>query len=120
MEIGVFITSIVGAIGSTGIVTFFLTKSKYNVDVLQAKENVETTAIDNDVKLSNHYKDILDDLQKRYENKYYEFEQMMGRKVQILEEEIKMRDRKIKLLEREIVELKRENKNLKNAKSNQA
>ncbi|OWP76527.1 hypothetical protein [Flavobacterium oreochromis] len=117
MEIGVFITSIVGAIGSTGFITFLFTRSKYKIEVLQAKENAETTAIDNDVKLSNHYKDILDDLQKRYENKYHEFENMMSRKVEILEEEIKMRDRKIRLLEREIVELKRENKNLKNAKS---
>lgn len=114
-----FIISMIAAIGSTGFFTFLFTRSKYKVDVLQAKENAETTAIENDVKLSNHYKDILDDLQNRYENKYNEFEQMMQRKVQILEEEIKMRDRKIKLLEREIVELKKENKQLKNGTRSQ-
>ncbi|AMA48996.1 hypothetical protein AWN65_05715 [Flavobacterium covae] len=103
--------------GGTGIFTFLFTRSKYKVDVLQAKENAESTSIDNDIKRSNQYKNMLDDLEVRYEKKYQEFENIMHRKVQILEEEIKMRDRKIKLLEREIAELKQENKQLKNAKN---
>ena len=47
-NIGLFLS----AIGGTGVFTFLFTKGKYKVDVLQAKENAETTAIDNDVKLS--------------------------------------------------------------------
>lgn len=114
-NIGLLLT----AIGGTGFFTFLFTKSKYQVDVLQAKENAETTAIENDVKLSNHYKEILDDLKNRYETRYKEFEDLMNRKNQLLEEENKLKDRKIKLQQQEINELKRENRILKaNAKAN--
>lgn len=120
---------LLGAIGGTGFFTYLFAKSKYQVDVLQAKENAETTAIDNDVKLSGHYKVLLDDLKNRYDakfddlkqhydEKYQEYETMLQRKVSLLEEEIKLKDRKIKLQQIEIVELKRENRTLKaNAKA---
>jgi uncharacterized membrane protein len=65
----VYITSLLTAIGGTGYFTFLFAKSKYKVEVLQAKENAETTAIDNDIKLSGHYKEILDDLKNRYESR---------------------------------------------------
>lgn len=83
------------------------------------KTNAEATSaeIDNDVKLSNHYKEILDDLKTRYELRYQEYEEIMNRKFNLLEEEIKLKDRKIKLQQQEITELKRENKQLRNAKA---
>lgn len=113
-NIGLFLS----AIGGTGFFTFWFTKGKYKVDVLQAKENAETTAIDNDVKLSSHYKEILDDLKQRYETRYKEYDSMMQRKIDLLEEENKLKDRKIKLQQIEIAELKRENRTLKaNAKA---
>lgn len=113
-NIGLLLT----AIGGTGFFTFLFTKSKYQVDVLQAKENAETTAIDNDVKLSSHYKEILDDLKARYETRYKEYDEMMQRKISLLEEELTLKDRKIKLQQQEINELKRENRILKaNAKT---
>ena len=106
------------AIGGTGVFTFLFTKGKYKVDVLQAKENAETTAIDNDVKLSSHYKEILDDLKQRYGTGYKEYVAKMQRKIDLLEEENKLKDRKIKLQQIEIAELKRENRQLKaNAKA---
>lgn len=113
-----FITSILTAIGGTGYFTFLFAKSKYKVEVLQAKENAETTAIDNDIKLSGHYKEILDDLKARYEIRFKEFEDLMNRKNLLLEEEIKIKDRKIRLQQQEIIELKKENRILKsNAKN---
>ena len=113
-NIGLFLS----AIGGTGFFTFLFTKGKYKVDVLQAKENAETTALDNDVKLSSHYKEILDDLKQRYETRYKEYDAMMQRKIDLLEEENKLKDRKIKLQQIEIAELKRENRQLKaNAKA---
>ncbi|MDN3673073.1 hypothetical protein QWY99_08435 [Flavobacterium branchiarum] len=113
-NIGLFLS----AIGGTGFFTFLFTKGKYKVDVLQAKENAETTAIDNDVKLSSHYKEILDDLKQRYETRYKEYDSMMQRKIDLLEEENRLKDRKIKLQQIEIAELKRENRTLKaNAKA---
>jgi hypothetical protein len=114
----VYITSILGAIGGTGYFTFLFAKSKYKVEVLQAKENAETTAIDNDIKLSGHYKEILDDLKNRYETRYKEFEELMNRKISLLEEELKLKDRKIKLQQQEITELKKENRTLRSHAKN--
>lgn len=113
-----YIGSLLTAITGTGYFTFLFTKSKYKVEVLQAKENAESTAIENDIKLSGHYKEILDDLKSRYETRYKEFEDLMNRKVDMLEEEIKLKDRKIKLQQQEIIELKKENRTLKKAYEN--
>ncbi len=119
-EIVVLIGSVLTAITGTGYFTFLFAKSKYKVDIekvkteiLQATENAETTAIDNDIKLSGHYKEILDDLKSRYESRYKEFEDLMNRKITLLEEENKLKDRKIVLQKQEIVQLKKENKMLK-------
>ncbi len=133
IALGAILTS-----GGTGFFTFLFMKSKYKqdveklkVEVLHAKKAAETTAIENDIKLSGHYKEILDDLKARYESRYKEFEgimnrkvflhqeelkhfqEVMKRKVLLLEEEIKLKDRKIKLQQQEIVELKKENRTLK-------
>ena len=117
-EVLLFVGSILTAITGTGYFTFLFAKSKYQVEVLQAKENAETTAIDNDIKLSGHYKIILDDLKQRYESRYKEFEDLMNRKVVMLEEELRLKDRKIKLQQQEIIELKKENRILKKAHAN--
>ena len=116
------IIAIVGVIstGATGYLSFLFARSKYKqevekikVEVLQARESADTIAIDNDIKLSGHYKEILDDLKSRYEIRYKEFEDLMNRKVLLLEEELKIKDRKIKLQQQEIIELKKENRILK-------
>lgn len=117
-QITLWISSILATITGTGYFTFLFTKAKYKVEILQAKENAETTAIDNDIKLSGHYKEILDDLKTRYENRYKEFEDLMNRKMNMLEEELKLKDRKIKLQQQEIIELKKENRILRSNASN--
>ena len=103
--------------GVTGYLSFLFARAKYKqevekikVEVLQQRKSAETISIDNDIKLSGHYKDILDDLPRRYEERYKEFEEMMNRKFSLLEEELKLKDRKIKLQQQEITELKRENR----------
>lgn len=118
------IIALVGVVssGATGYFSFLFARSKYKqeverikVEVLQARESAETIAIDNDIKLSGHYKEILGDLKARYYDQYREFEEMMKRKVSLLEEENKLKDRKIKLQQQEISELKKENRILKSA-----
>jgi hypothetical protein len=124
-QIILILSGLITTITGTGYFTFLFMKSKYKqdveklkVEVLQAKESAETTAIDNDIKLSGHYKEILDDLKTRYENRYKEFEEMMNRKFLLLEEEIKLKDRKIKLQQQEITELKKENRTLRSHAKN--
>lgn len=115
------VASVFSALGGGWAGSLF-TKRKYNQEVeklkienLNSKESAETIAIDNDIKLSGHYKIILDDLKSRYETRFKEFEDLMNRKNSLLEEEIKIKDRKIKLQQQEIVELKKENRQLKAA-----
>lgn len=98
----------------SSLFTYLFMRSKYKIEVLQAKENAETTAIDNDIKLSGHYKDILDDLTSRYEKRYQEFEDMMNRKFKLLEDELKLKDKKIKLQQDEIRQLMKEVNTLRN------
>lgn len=121
------IIAVIGIIstGATGYFSFLFARSKYKqevekikVEVLQARKSADTIAIDNDIKLSGHYKEILDDLKQRYEKRYQEFEEMMNRKFQLLEEELKLKDRKIKLQHQEITELRKENRILKKAHEN--
>ncbi|WP_264520396.1 hypothetical protein [Flavobacterium sp. N1994] len=116
------IGSIITASIASGFLTSIFMRSKYKqdiekikVEVLQGKEAADSVAIDNDIKLSSHYKDIIGDLKQRYEDRVSEFEQMMNRKVSMLEEEIKLQARKIKLQQQEITELKKENRQLKSA-----
>ena len=104
-ELILTVTGLISALG-TGFIGWFFGRRKTQAEAVSAE-------IDNDVKLSNHYKEILDDLKDRYEKRYKEFEGMMNRKFILLEEEIKLKDRKIKLQQQEIIELKRENRTLK-------
>lgn len=117
------IGAIAGLISALGLGTYLgalLNKSKYvqEVEILKAqvkqnKETAENASIDNDIKLSIHYKEILDDLKIRYENRYKEFEDAMNRKIHLLEQEITLKNRKIKLQQQEIIELRKENRSLK-------
>lgn len=104
------ISGVVSAFG-TGLVGWLFGRRKTRAEAVSAE-------IDNDIKLSNHYRDILDDLKRKYEERYQEYEQMMNRKVVLLEEEIKLKDRKIKLQQQEINELRKENRVLKTKNAN--
>jgi len=107
------LTAIAGlvAVGGSGWFGWFFARRKTNADATGAE-------IDNDIKLSNHYKEVLEYLKAKYEERFKEYEITINRKVALLEEEIKLKDRKIKLQQQEITELKRENRMLRNAKAN--
>ena len=103
----IFVTILGYLLGAGGLVFWFLERKKFNAEVSAALESVNTSKIENDVKLSNHYKDILDDLKQRYENRYQEFDALMKSKEKILKEEISMLNRKIKMLKTENAELRK-------------
>lgn len=121
------IIALVGVLssGATGYFSFLFARSKYKqevekikVEVLQARESATTIAIDNDVKLSAHYKSTLDDLKPRYETRYQEFEELMNKKFVLMNEELQLKEKKIKLQQQEITELRRENRILKKVHAN--
>ncbi|MRX40409.1 hypothetical protein GJU43_14065 [Flavobacterium sp. LC2016-23] len=119
-EVILNVSAFIATIGSTGYFTFLFTRAKnrqdvekLKIEIVQAQKAAISTEIDNDIKLSGHYKEILDDLKQRYEYRYKEFEDILNRKISMLEEELKLKDRKIRLQQLEITQLKKENQQLR-------
>ncbi|MFV8370873.1 hypothetical protein [Flavobacterium sp. LB2P74] len=77
------VSALVTMVGGTGYFTFIFAKSKYKQEVeklrfeaLQAQKLAETTDIENGSKVVDLYKEALDDLGIRYEEKYKHVEEM--------------------------------------------
>lgn len=79
---------------------WFFGKKKNNAEV-KGKE------IDNEIKLSEYYIKMLDDLSIRYEKKYKDIVMLYERKERILQDEITLLNRKVKMLKQENNELRR-------------
>jgi hypothetical protein len=82
-EMIVVISGVITMIGGTGYFAFLFTKQKYKqeveklkVEVLAAQKSAETIDIENGSKVVDLYKEALDDLGIRYEEKYKHVEQM--------------------------------------------
>jgi flagellar basal body-associated protein FliL len=82
-EVILVVSAVVTMVGGTGYFTFLFAKSKYKqevekltVEVLQAKKVAETTDIENGGKVVDLYKEALDDLGIRYEEKYKHVQEM--------------------------------------------
>lgn len=104
-EVQSLIITVIGYVfGAGGLLFWFLERKKFNAEVEKALEGVKADRIDNDVKLSHHYKEILDDLKNRYESRFSEYEVMMNDKIKILKDEIMLLKRQIKGLKAEIKE----------------
>lgn len=84
----------------------------------RTQAEVESAQIDNDMKLSGHYRQMLDDLKKRYQEKLEDFEQMADKKIKLAEEQIKFLEKKIRILQQETKELRSEVKRLKTENAN--
>ena len=105
METYQIIITIIGYLfGAGGLVFWFLERRKFNAEVAATLESVQASKIDNDVKLSEHYREILDDLKRRYEDRFREYEMMMNNKIKILKDEITLLRKQVKTLKDEIRE----------------
>ena len=92
---------------TAGAVGAFLTKLvDWVFNKKSNKEDVKSKAIDNEIKLSETYKDMLDDLKPRYNAMLREFEETVKakEKIQLAKE---------RLLKEEVALLRKENKMLK-------
>lgn len=96
---------------ATGFTGWFFGRKKTQAEVVNAQ-------IDNDIKLSKHYREMLDDLKKRYIEQFNEFEEMTQQKIHLYEEQIKFLEKKIRILQQENKELRSELKRLKTENAN--
>ncbi len=98
-----FITSYIGEFISVVIAGFggwFFGRKKQNAEVTSAE-------IDNEIKLSDYYKTMLDDLGSRYEQKYKDITALYESREKLLRDEITMLKNKIKILRQENISLKK-------------
>jgi uncharacterized protein YcaQ len=82
-EMLIVISGVVTMIGGTGYFAVLFTKQKYKqeveklkVEVLAAQKSAETIDIENGSKVVDLYKEALDDLPARYEEKYKHVQEM--------------------------------------------
>jgi len=118
--------------GAGGIFAYIFERRKNQAITKGVEADVETKEIDNSAKVIELYKNSLDDLEKRYENKYVEIttffekrvdmlkeeivhiESLYARKNKLLEDEIKLKNRFITGLKKEVADLRRQLKNAEN------
>jgi hypothetical protein len=100
------LTSVVSTViiaAGTGFSSWVYARKRNNADT-------KTVEIDNEIKLSNQYKDMLDDLPGRYEQRFKEYDTHVKAMAAEYEASVQIKE---KLLKEEIVLLRRENKILK-------
>ena len=100
--------------GSGGILLWFLEKKKYNETIAGMRAENENKEIENDSKIITIYKESLDDLGKRYEDKFKDLVETYERKVKLMKEENELQERIITGLKREINDLRKRIKELEN------
>lgn len=91
-----------GAVGA-----FLLKLVEWIFNKKSQKADVKAKDIENEIKLSEYYKKMLDDLDDRYEAKFIEFVALYERKEKILKDEIFLLNRKIKDLKAENIALRK-------------
>jgi molecular chaperone GrpE (heat shock protein) len=89
-----------------GLVGWFFTRKKQKVDVT-------TTEIDNAAKMMQMYKDALDDLGDRYENKYNSVAKLYEDKETVLKMEVEYLKKELNLWKKKYNDLLREFNNYK-------
>lgn len=90
---------------ATGFTGWFFGRKKTQAEVVNAQ-------IDNDIKLSQHYREMLDDLKARYMEQFREFEEMTQQQIKFLQKKIRILQQENKELRGELKRLKAENANL--------
>lgn len=86
----------------------FLTKTvEWIFNKKSAKADIKSKDIDNEVKLSEYYKTMLDDLNIRYETKYNDIVSLYESKEKVLKDEINLLKRSVKDLKAENIVLRK-------------
>lgn len=121
MAIGAGIGSVFG-----GFAGWFFRRRYENASAVEKEADAEGKIIDNEIKLADYYKEMLDDLGQRYEKKFEdvtaahdkrfaEMEAIWNKKEEILQAEINLLTNKNKMQEKENAALRKRIKELEPA-----
>lgn len=97
---------------SAGLGAFLTKLVEWIFNKRSAKADVKSKDIDNEVKLADYYKTMLDDLHTRYEAKYNEIVTLYESKEKVLKDEITLLKRSVKDLRAENLVLRKRIKEL--------
>ena len=94
--------------GFSSFFTWMFSRHLKKAETRGKEEEANALLISNQIKISDYYKNMLDDLGSRYEKKFKEIVSMYDTKVSMLEDEIKLLKRNITYLTQENKELKKQ------------
>jgi hypothetical protein len=106
-ELIIALTGLV-TIGGGGFFGWFFARRKYNAESKTLEAGAKTIAIDNEIKLTQYHKDMLDDLKPRYEKEFQDYQKTVLAKEKLLQEEITLLRRENKILKRQVFEKDKE------------
>jgi len=95
-----------------GFTGWFWGRRKSDAEALTIEVDAKGKEIDNEIKLSSTYKDMLDDLGTRYEKKYSDIVALYEQKASIMQDEINLLKSKNKMLTQENTALRKKIKEL--------
>lgn len=106
--------AVYGGVGTFigGFAGWFFRRRFENATAKGKEAEARSQEIDNEIKLAEYYKNIADDLEPRYAQKFNEISELYESKIQILYDEIKLLNRKVKMLTQENNQLRRRVKEL--------
>lgn len=104
------VIAITGAIsiGFSAFFGWFFGRRKITAEAQTIEAGANAIIIDNEIKVSEYYKNMIDDLNPRYEKRFKEYEATVLAKEQLLKEEITLLRRENKILKRQLLEKDRE------------
>lgn len=106
-------------VGGSGFFGWFFARRKFTAEATTVEVGNKALEIDNEIKLSNYHKEMLDDLKPRYEmdfqnmkikyeTEFKNYQDTVTAKEKLLLEEITLLRRENKLLKRQVAEKDRE------------
>ncbi len=101
--------------GAGGVFAYIFERRKNTAVTKGVEADASSKEIDNSSKVIDLYKNALDDLEKRYENKFQEIISLYDRKIRVLEDEIRLHKRLNSALKRESTEYKKRLKEIEDS-----
>ncbi len=90
-------------VGGSGFFGWFFARRKFTAEAATVEVGNKALIIDNEIKLSEYYKGMIDDLKPRYETEFKNYQATVTAKEKLMQEEISLLKRDNKLLKRQVI-----------------
>jgi hypothetical protein len=90
-------------LGGSAFFGWFFARRKNSAEAQKVEVGNKAIVIDNEIKLSEYYKGLVDDLKPRYELEFKNYQATVTAKEKLMQEEIALLRRDNKLLKRQVI-----------------